>query len=78
MKKKINCKERRCNVCKWWLCNGHYKHLKILFDYEGNSPNKGILEKLKRERKGLAFLYSCQQTESQYINPKSAHGHARN
>ncbi len=31
---------------------------KIQFDYGGNSPNKGILEKLKREKKGLAFYTS--------------------
>jgi hypothetical protein len=27
----------------------------MLFNYGGNSPDKGILEKLKKERKGLAF-----------------------
>jgi hypothetical protein len=31
------------------------EHLEILVYYEGNSLDKGILEKLKRERKGLAF-----------------------
>jgi hypothetical protein len=52
----LNCKERKiCNVCRWWLCNGRRKHLKIISDYGGNSPDKGILEKLKKERKGLAF-----------------------
>jgi hypothetical protein len=53
----LNCKERRrrCNVRRWWPCNGHREHLEILSDYEGNTLDKGILEKLKRERKGLAF-----------------------
>jgi hypothetical protein len=52
----LNCKERRkSNVCKRWLCNGRREHLKILVYYGGNFLNKGILEKLKKERKGLAF-----------------------
>jgi hypothetical protein len=52
----LNYKERRtCNVCRWWPCNGHHEHLEFLSDYGGNSLDKGILEKLKRERKGLAF-----------------------
>jgi hypothetical protein len=56
MKEKLYYKERRtCNVCRRWLCNGRHEHLKILFDYGGNFPDKGLLEKLKRKRKGLAF-----------------------
>jgi len=43
------------NVCKRWPCNGRCEHLEILSDYGGNSLDKGILEKLKIKRKGLAF-----------------------
>jgi hypothetical protein len=53
---KLNCKKRRkWNVCRRWPCNGHREHLEILAYYGRNSFDKGILEKLKRERKGLAF-----------------------
>jgi hypothetical protein len=31
------------------------EHLEIQFNYGGNSPDKGILEKLKRKGKGLTF-----------------------
>jgi hypothetical protein len=56
----LNCKEgRTCNGCRRWSCNGCYEHLKIQFDYGGNSHNKKILEKLKRERKGLAFYIAA-------------------
>ncbi len=52
----LNCKKgRTCNVCRRWLCNGRREHLEIQSDYGGNSPDKGVLEKLKRENKGLAF-----------------------
>jgi hypothetical protein len=52
----LNCKERKtCNVHRRWPCNGRREHLEILSNYGGNSVDKGILEKLKRERKGLTF-----------------------
>jgi hypothetical protein len=52
----LTCKEgRTCNVCRRWPCNGRHEHLEIQSNYGGNSLDKGILEKLKRERKGLAF-----------------------
>ncbi len=54
--KELNCKERkRCNVCRWWSCNGRCEHLEILSNYGGNFPDKRIFKKLKRERKDLAF-----------------------
>jgi hypothetical protein len=54
--KELNRKERgTCNVCRRWSCNGRREHLEILFNYGGNSPNKRIVEKLKRKRKGLTF-----------------------
>jgi len=37
------------------VCNGRREHQEILSNYGGNSLNKGILEKLKKEEKGLAF-----------------------
>ncbi len=43
------------NVCKRWPCNGRCEHLEILTYYEGNSHDKGILKKLKREKKDLTF-----------------------
>jgi len=52
---KLQIKERKHNVCKWWPCNSCHKHLEIQFDYGGNFLNKGILEKLTREGKNLAF-----------------------
>jgi uncharacterized protein (AIM24 family) len=36
-------------------CNSHHEHLEVQSDYGGNFRDKGILEKLKREGKGLAF-----------------------
>jgi hypothetical protein len=46
----LNCKEiRTCNICRRWSCNGRREHLEILSDYGGNSLDKGILKKLKRE-----------------------------
>jgi len=33
------------------VCNGHHEHLEIQSDYGGNSLNKGILKKLKKEGK---------------------------
>jgi hypothetical protein len=56
----LNCKEgRTCNVCRGWLCNGCHEHLKIQSNYGGNYPDKGVLEKLKRENKGLAFYIAA-------------------
>ncbi len=52
---KLQRKERKRSVCKWWPCNNHHEHLEIQFDYGRNSPDKGILEKLIREGKSLAF-----------------------
>jgi len=55
-------KERTCNICKQWLCNGRREHLEMLFEYGRNFltmeeifPHKGIREKLKGKGKGLAF-----------------------
>jgi hypothetical protein len=56
----LNCKEKR-NVCRWWPGNDHREHLEILVYYGGNSLDKGILEKLKGERKGLAFYTTANQ-----------------
>jgi hypothetical protein len=52
---KLQIKERKHSVCKWWLCNSRREHLEIQSNYGGNSLNKGILEKLIREGKNLAF-----------------------
>jgi len=52
-------KEWTSRVCRWWPCNGRCGHLKIQSDYGGNSLNKGILEKLKKERKGLGFYIAA-------------------
>jgi len=41
------------------MCNGRHEHLGIQSDYGRNSFNKGILEKLKREGKGLAFYIAA-------------------
>jgi hypothetical protein len=49
---------RTCNVCRQWSCNGHREHLEIQSNYGGNSPNKRILEKHKRKRKGDTPLIS--------------------
>jgi hypothetical protein len=58
----LDCKEKRkWNVCRRWPCNGRREHLEILVYYGGNSPDKEILEKLKRERKGLAFYTTANQ-----------------
>jgi hypothetical protein len=48
-------KERKCSVCKRWLCNNHCEHLKIQFDCGGNFLDKRILIKITREEKNLAF-----------------------
>jgi len=59
-KKELNCKYIYiCTVCRRWPCNGHREHLEILSDYGGNSPDKGILERLKKERNNLAFYTSA-------------------
>jgi len=52
---KLQKKERKHSVCKWWPCNSHREHLEIQFDYGRNSFDKGILEKLTKEGKNLAF-----------------------
>ncbi len=84
----LKCKERRkWNVCRQWLCNGRREHLEILAYYGGNSPYKGILEKLKGEKRVGSFIPSPTNWNPKYlitysrlrpyINPKSTHGHAR-
>jgi len=42
-----------------YVDGGRHEHLEIQSDYGGNSPDKGILKKLKRERKGLAFYIAA-------------------
>jgi hypothetical protein len=55
-------RKKKHKVCKQWPCNGRREHLEIMFDYERNFltmekalHDKGIIEKLKGEEKGLAF-----------------------
>jgi hypothetical protein len=46
------------------LCNGRREHLEILAYYGGNSPDKGILEKLKKKKEGLGLSYYYQPIET--------------
>jgi len=72
------CKERKtCNVCRRWPCNGRHEHFEILSNYGGNSLDKKILKKLKREEKGLAFYIATNKLKPYAPNsvqpPKNVH-----
>jgi len=76
------------SVCKWWPCSDHREHLENPSKLWRQLSKQGILEKLRRERKGWTFYTVVNNWNPKYlmaysrlrpcINPKSAHGHAHN
>jgi len=61
----IEKKEKKHSVCKWWSCNIHCEHLEIQSDYGGNFPwQNGIIEKLTREGKNLAFYTTVNKVKT--------------
>jgi hypothetical protein len=76
------------SVCKRWPCSDHREHLENPSKLWRQLSKQGILEKLRKERKGWTFYTVANNWNPKYlmaynrlrpcINPKSAHGHARN
>jgi len=67
----ITKKERKRNICKRLSCNNRREHLEIQFDYGRNFLtmyetffNKGIIEKLTREGKSLAYYTIVNKAET--------------